>query len=61
MAVSTALALISAATIEFAKFNLEYAMAAVVDTSSFTIVALAILAEVIEPSATPAAAFKAST
>ena len=42
-------------------FNLVKSIAAVGATSAFTIVALAILAEVIEPSATPAAAFNAST
>ena len=36
-------------------------MAAFVATSALTMVASAILAEVMDPSATPAAAFKAST
>ena len=42
----TALAVISAATIELAKFNFEYAIAAVEDTSAFTISPSFILAEV---------------
>ena len=47
--------------IEAVRFNFEYAIAAVLDTSALTISPSLIFAEVIDPSATPAAAVCAST
>ena len=55
LAVVTAESEISDVTIALFKFNFEYAMAALAFTSIFMMVPSVIFAEVIEPSATPAA------
>ena len=59
--VLTAVSIMSVVTIELFKFNFEYAIAALAFTSIFMMVPSAIFVEVIDPSATPAAAFKVST